>query len=61
MPKIVTLTCERCGTVVAANVLESTRTMKCPALDCETIIRFSDLPESERTHVLENRDSYRMN
>lgn len=57
--KILTLTCEDCGTVVAANELERRRVMHCPGLECETTLRFVDLPEEERRVFLENRDQYR--
>lgn len=57
---IVTLTCPDCGTIVAANELEDHRVMKCPGLDCETVLRFEDLPEADRAHVIEHRDRYRM-
>lgn len=58
--RVITTTCTDCGTVVAANELESERVMQCPGLNCERIRRFTDLPEDERTHLLENRDRYRM-
>lgn len=58
--RILTLTCEDCGTVVAANELERRRVMHCPGLDCEATLRFADLPEEERSTFLENRDQYRM-
>lgn len=57
---IITLTCPDCGTVVAANELEERRVMKCPGLDCENVLRFDDLPESDREYFLEHRDRYRM-
>jgi len=56
--RIITLTCPDCGTVVAGNVLESRRRMKCPGLDCEAILQFTDLPETDRTHIVENREKY---
>jgi uncharacterized paraquat-inducible protein A len=58
--RILTLTCEDCGTVVAANELERRRVMHCPGLHCETTLRFADLPEEERSRFLENRDQYRI-
>ncbi|MFW6437288.1 MAG: hypothetical protein ACOCYZ_06615 [Halococcoides sp.] len=57
---IVTLACPSCETVVAANELEKQRVMKCPGLDCEEVLRFDDLPESDREHVLDNLDQYKM-
>jgi hypothetical protein len=57
---IITLTCPNCGTIVAANVLESERVMKCPGVDCEEILRFEDLPEAEQEYFLEHRQRYRM-
>lgn len=56
--RIVTHTCPSCGTVVAGNVLETHRELKCPGLDCETVLRFSDLPEADREHILANREKY---
>lgn len=58
--RIVTLTCPDCSTIVAANVLEDHRVMKCPGLGCEAVLRFSDLPEADREHVLEHRERYRL-
>lgn len=58
--RIPTLTCDRCGTIVAANELEDRRVMKCPGLDCEAELRFDDLPEADREHVLEHREQYRI-
>jgi len=58
--RIVTYTCPDCGTVVAGNVLERNRTLKCPGLSCETVLRFSDLPAEDREHVLSNLERYRM-
>lgn len=58
--RIITHICPECGTVVAANELETRREMKCPGLGCEEILRFSDLPSEAREHFLENRDQYRL-
>lgn len=55
---IITLTCPQCGTVVAGNVLENHRVMKCPGLYCHEELRFEDLSESDQTHLLENREQY---
>ena len=57
---VFTHTCPECGTIVAANELESNRVMKCPGLDCETVLRFDDLPEEAREHLLQNRERYRL-
>lgn len=56
--RIITHRCPACGTVVAANELESSRVMKCPGLDCQRVLRFEDLSEDAREHFLENRDRY---
>lgn len=56
--RIITTTCQTCGTVVAGNVLESHREMKCPRSGCETVLRFSDLAEDEQSHLVENRETY---
>jgi hypothetical protein len=58
--RIITDTCEECGTIVAGNVLERRRVMKCPGLECETVRRFDHLPESDRQHILDNLEKYRM-
>lgn len=58
--RIVTHTCPDCGTVVAANELEVNRVMKCPGLACESVLRFEDLEEDAREHVLEHRERYRL-
>jgi hypothetical protein len=51
--RIITDTCPNCGTIVAANVLEEERLMKCPGLDCEAILSFDDLPPDDRTYVID--------
>jgi len=56
--RIYTLTCPDCGTIVAANELESNRVQKCPGLDCENVIRFEDLPETAREHILSHAEKY---
>lgn len=58
--RIITTTCPNCGTVVAANELESNRVMKCPGLGCETILRFEDLDEEARKHFLDNKERYKI-
>jgi hypothetical protein len=58
--RIITYACPNCGTVVAANELESRRVMKCPGLDCEEVFRFDGLDDEEREHFLENKDQYRL-
>ncbi|QLC34400.1 hypothetical protein EFA46_009330 [Halarchaeum sp. CBA1220] len=58
--RIITITCPECGTVVAANELESKRVMKCPGLDCEHVLRFDALDADAREHFLANRERYRL-
>lgn len=58
--RVETLSCDRCGTVVAANVLESHRVMKCPRVDCEAVLRFDALPADTREHYTANSGRYRM-
>ncbi|WP_123538207.1 hypothetical protein [Halosimplex salinum] len=58
--RIITHTCPDCGTVVSANELEANRVMKCPGLDCESVLRFADLPADDREHFLEHRERYRL-
>jgi DNA-directed RNA polymerase subunit M/transcription elongation factor TFIIS len=58
--RIITTSCPACGTVVAANELESRRVMKCPGLGCEQVLRFEDLSRNHREFFLENREQYRL-
>jgi hypothetical protein len=58
--RIITLSCPTCETVVAGNVLENRREIKCPGLDCEEVLRFSDLPGDDSEYMLENREKYMM-
>ena len=58
--RVITHTCPSCGPIVSANELESKRVMKCPGLDCETVLRFEDLPEEDREHFLEHRAKYQL-
>jgi phage FluMu protein Com len=58
--RIMTLRCPSCGTVVAGNVLEDRREVKCPGLGCKEVLRFSDLEEADREHILANREQYRI-
>jgi|AntDeeMetageno51_2_1112566.scaffolds.fasta_scaffold00476_7 uncharacterized paraquat-inducible protein A len=58
--RIITHTCPTCGTVVAANELESNRVMKCPGLGCQEVLHFEDLPDEAQDHFLENRDQYQL-
>jgi hypothetical protein len=45
---------------VAGNVLEDRREVKCPGLGCKEVLRFSDLEEADREHILANREQYRI-
>jgi uncharacterized paraquat-inducible protein A len=58
--KIITLTCPECGTIIAANVLEKNREMKCPTTDCDMIHKFADLPDTEIEYFLDNIQDYRL-
>ncbi|MEF8825721.1 MAG: hypothetical protein V5A27_05175 [Halapricum sp.] len=58
--RIITHSCPDCGTVVAANELETHRVMKCPGLDCETVLRFDDLPADAREYLLDNLGRYQL-
>ncbi|MUV57109.1 hypothetical protein [Halogeometricum sp. CBA1124] len=58
--RIITLTCPECGTVVAGNVIENQREMKCPRATCSETLRFTDLDEEDRRHLLEHREKYTM-
>lgn len=56
--RIITHTCPDCGTIVGGNVLERNREFRCPGLECDSVLRFSDLPTEEREHLLENHERY---
>jgi uncharacterized paraquat-inducible protein A len=58
--RIITHTCPDCGTVVAANELESNRVMKCPGLDCQSVLRFEDLPQEAQEFFVERREQYQL-
>lgn len=58
--KIITHACYDCGTVVAANELESRRVMKCPGIHCEEVLRFDDLPQDEQEFFIEHRERYQI-
>jgi DNA-directed RNA polymerase subunit RPC12/RpoP len=58
--RVETYTCPDCGTVVAANVLERDRRVKCPGLDCDRVLAFEDLPPEVREHYEANAEQYRM-
>ena len=58
MVRIITHTWPECGTIVAGNVLETRRDMKCPNIDCSAVLRFSDLPTDEQQHIENHRDEY---
>jgi len=60
MIRIITLSCPECGTIVAGNVLESHRVMKCPGIDCQNVLTFEDLDENEMRTILDNPSQYRM-
>ena len=44
--EITTLTCVNCGTIVAENVLEKERIMKCPSPGCDEILSFEDVQQA---------------
>jgi phage FluMu protein Com len=58
--RIITLSCANCGTIVAANELESNRVMKCPRDGCQSVLRFGDLDEAEQEFFIEHRDQYQI-
>ncbi|WP_049982656.1 hypothetical protein [Halorubrum sp. BV1] len=58
--RIITDTCPECRTIVAGNVLERHRVMKCPGLDCAAVRRFEDLPEEDQEHIVTNLDKYKL-
>lgn len=60
MVRIITTACPECETIVAGNVLEAYREMKCPGLDCDVVLRFSDLDLDEQEHILDNPERYRV-
>lgn len=58
--RIITHTCPNCGTIVAANVLERERIMKCPRQGCSEVLSFEDLPDEEQEYFTENREQYEL-
>lgn len=58
--RIITITCPECETIVAGNILESNRVVKCPRANCNTVLRFDSLPESDRQHILQNQEQYQI-
>jgi len=58
--RIITHTCDSCGTVVAANELEANRVMKCPGLVCDSVLRFEDLPDDDREFFVDHADQYEL-
>ncbi|WP_117594489.1 hypothetical protein [Haloprofundus halophilus] len=58
--RIETTSCPDCGTIIAANVLESERTLKCPGLGCGRVHRFTDLSADVQRHYEANHDRYQM-
>ncbi|WP_425492193.1 hypothetical protein [Halovivax limisalsi] len=58
--RIITHTCPTCGTIVSANELESNRVMKCPGLQCDDVLKFTDLPPEDRAFFLENIEQYEL-
>lgn len=58
--RIITLSCPECETIVAGNVLEDRRVMKCPRIDCEEVLRFEDLDDDEQHHLVAHREKYTM-
>ena len=58
--RIITLTCPDCGTIVAGNVIEKQRVMRCPSRTCQETLRFEDLDDGDREHILSNGEKYRI-
>jgi phage FluMu protein Com len=60
MVRIITMTCANCGTVLAGNVLEARREMKCPGLGCQKLLKFEDLAEDDKRYMLNNSEKLQM-
>jgi hypothetical protein len=58
--RIITHTCDACGTIVSANELESNRVMKCPGLNCQEVLRFDEIAKHEREYFLEHRERHQI-
>lgn len=58
--RIVTSQCDRCGSIVAGNVLERYHRVDCPGADCDCVHEFENLPEADRSFLRENSEQYRM-
>ena len=56
--RIITHTCPDCGTIVAGNVLEARRVMKCPGRNCEAVLEFGDLDQAEQDYIVSNIENY---
>ena len=52
--RIITTTCQHCGTILAGNLLVDERTMTCPGPACDAVVAFDDLPEDDRSYLLDN-------
>lgn len=52
--RIITSQCDRCGSIVAGNVLERYHRVKCPGYDCEAVHRFTDFDDEEQTFLRED-------
>ena len=58
--RIITLTCPNCSTIVSGNLLEEQRVMHCPGYRCSETLTFEDLPETDRTYVLEHPEYFEL-
>jgi len=58
--RIITTRCEDCETIVAGNILERKRRLKCPRIVCENELSFYDLPPNEQSYLEENNQNYRL-
>lgn len=58
--RVITLSCENCGSIVAGNVLERYHRVSCPGVECDNTLRFTKLDESDREYLVAHAKEYRM-
>jgi len=59
--RVITETCDECGTIVAGNVLLNERVIPCPGFNCNSNLTFKDLSAEERSYLQENSKLYEIN
>jgi len=57
--RIITVTCEECGSIVSGDALELQGRVVCPGVDCEVIHRFEHLSEENQLELTERANDRR--